>query len=469
MVTKIVLLNPPGSKRYNRDVFCSGSTKGDYCWPQADLLCFSGIFKEDTTGEYEFTVIDCLAENLSPQDTLNRLDVIGPNYIIFMTGVASWLEDIAFIKQFKEGAPTCKVIASGGITIFVGEKLMKEDNTVDAMCMDFTTTDILDYLNGKEGPIDNIIYRKGTEVIVGKLLAKQNFSYPVPRHNLFPLNKYRLPMIHRYPFTTIMSSMGCVHRCTFCLCSKGLIPYRSRDVENTIEEMKYIESIGIKEVRFGDYSITINKPNIKKLCERMIEEGFTFKWHGLSRVDEVNEELLKLMKNAGCKTLMFGVESGDQGILNRHCKGLTLDKIRKVFQQCHDIGIDTFGTFIIGLPGETRESVQKTIDFMINLDCDYADIQVATPYVGTKLRDEAIEKGWIDSKFKDDLFSDAAQYPIMHSDTMSSEEMWAMKNKAVRAFYFRPSYILKRIFSVRSVDDFKMQFRMALDLLKYSR
>jgi radical SAM superfamily enzyme YgiQ (UPF0313 family) len=218
-----------------------------------------------------------------------------------------------------------------------------------------------------------------------------------------------------------------------------------------------------------DYSISIHKPNIKKLCGKMIEEKFNFTWHALSRVDEVNEELLTLMKKAGCKTLLFGVESGDQRILNQYAKGITLEKIQDIFKICKKLKIDVLAHFILGLPGEDKESVEKTIDFSLKLDCDYADFAIAAPYIGTEMREEAIEKGWIDQRFKDEVFSDAAQYPIMETGKLSKEDIWHLKNEAVRRFFFRPSYILKRLLKTRSFEDFWVQAKVAVSFLQNMR
>lgn len=459
---KILLLNPPGSKRYNRDVFCSGTTKGNYSWPPIDLLCLSGILY----GKHDIKVLDATM-NMMPKNTcLNKIKKMDIDTIIFITGTASWKEDSEFVKKIKDMKKEIQLIAIGGVLLFLGEKILKENKFLDAVLESFTSDDILTYLENPNGKINNVIYRKGSSIINGGLVPPMDrkFSYPVPRHELFPIKSYRLPIIRKYPFTNILFSIGCVNKCKFCVYGRGIPPYVYRDVENAIEEMRYIKSLGIKEIRFMDYSISINKPNLKKLCERMIEEKFNFTWHALSRVDEVDEELLRLMKKSGCKTLLFGVESGDQRILDMYSKGITLERIKKIFKLCRKIGIDTLAHLIIGLPGEDEASVNKTIDFSIELDPDYADFAVAAPYVGTPLREEAIEKGWIDKKFEHDIFSDSAQYPIMETEKLSKEQMWKLKNKAVRKFFFRPSYIIKRALKTKSLADFFVQARVALSL-----
>lgn len=457
---KVLLLNPPGSKRYNRDAFCSGSTKGNYSWPPIDLLCLSGIIGE----KHEVHVLDAMANKISKIECMDKIKKIDFDTLIFITGTASWTEDSTFIKQIKKLKPKLDIIAIGGFFLFVGEKILRDNDFLNAILLSFTSGDILKYLDQIDGKIGNVIYKRNDQIINGGFVPPANriFSYPIPKHELFPVKDYRLPLIRHYPFTNILFSIGCVNKCTFCVYGRGIPPYVYRDVENTIEEMKYIHSLGIQEIRFMDYSVAINKPNLRKLCERMIEEKFNFTWHALCRVDEVDEELLALMKKSGCKTLLFGIESGDQRILDQYAKGITLEKIAQICRICKKLGIDVLAHFILGLPGETKETVNKTIDFSLKLDCDYADFAIATPYLGSKMREDALECGWIDKKFEQDIFSDSAQYPIMDTDKLSKEEIWALKKKAVRKFFFRPSYIMRRILKLGSLDDFIVQTRIAM-------
>lgn len=462
---KVLLLNPPGSQRYNRDTFCSGTTKGNYSWPPTDLLCLSGILY----GEYPIEVLDATIHMTPKPKAFSQVMKSNPDVIIFLTGNASWREDIDFIKKIKAERKNIQVIAIGGFLLFLGEKMMRETPFLDAILLNFTTGDILKYLARPEGKIDNVIYRKGNEIINGGITLPEGrkFSYPIPRHEIFPIKEYKLPIIKKHPFTNILFSLGCVNKCKFCPYGEGSkIPYTFRDVENTIEEMRHIKSLGINEIRFMDYSISLNRPNLKKLCERMIEEKFNFTWHALSKVTEVDEKLLTLMKKAGCKTLLFGVENGDQRILDMYAKGITLERIKYIFGFCKRLKIDTLAHFIIALPGEDEASVNKTIDFSIELNPDYADFAVAAPYVGSLMRQEAIEKGWIDTRFEHDIFSDSAQYPIMETEKLTKEQVWKLKNKAVRKFFFRPSYIFKRLIRVRSLDDFLVQAKVGVSLIQ---
>jgi len=444
-------------------MYCSGTTKGEYSWPPIDFLCLSGRLAE----KHDVQVLDALVEKMTAKECLEKVVKMDVDTVIFISGVASWNEDSAFVKKLKKARKDISMVGIGGLFLFLGPKLMKENPYIDAVILDFTSADILEYFSEKKGKIKNIIYRKGKKIINGGMVPPpgRKFSYPVPRHELFPFKKYELPVIRKYPFANILFSIGCVNKCRFCVYGKGIPPYIFRDVENTIEEIKYVKSLGVKELKFADTSISINKLNLKKLCEGMIEEKFNLGWYALSRVDEVDEGILRLMKKAGCHTLFFGVESGEQRILDQYSKGIKLERIRKTFKICKKIGIETCGSFIIGLPGETEKTIEKTINFALELDCDYADFAVAAPYVGTALRDEAIAKGWIDKKFKKDIFSDSAQYPIMSIGTIPKERIWELRNQAIRRFHFRPSYLIRRIFKLGSLRDLIVSAKVGLSFL----
>jgi len=455
----ILLLNPPAKKRYNRDVFCSGSTKGDYCWCPTDLLVLSGILNE----KYDVRVLDAMPEMLSEDFCLAYINHCVPDIIIVLTGYASWDEEVKFLTKVKKEYP-CKLIGIGGSFMFDGMNTMKQNPLFDACLLSFLTDDVCKYIEGKKR-LKNMIVRKGKKLIYHKIKVPCKVDYPLPRHEMFPLKQYRLPIIRQHPFANILTSLGCVNHCKFCCFGTGIVPYGYRGVDNIIDEIKYVRSIGVKELRFMDYSITINKKLIKELCHEMIRQKLVMPWHALSHINEVDANLLDFMKAAGCTTLAFGVESADQEVLDAQNKGTTVTKIELMFDYCQKIGIKTLAHFVIGLPGQDEDSVRRTIDFSLSLNCDYADFGMITPAIGSQLRDEAISKGWVDKKYINSIYSDAADYPIMRTDKLSKKQIFELKNEAVRKFFFRLDYIYKRLLNTRSWQDFKVQAQVAISFV----
>jgi radical SAM superfamily enzyme YgiQ (UPF0313 family) len=168
------------------------------------------------------------------------------------------------------------------------------------------------------------------------------------------------------------------------------------------------------------------------------------------------------MKKAGCHTVSIGIESGDDAILKKYSKPITTAEIKETIRLLNTYGLRILGYFILGLPGETREMALRTIDLAKTLNIDIASFAIATPDLGTRLREEAVAKGWIPA----DLDSwDSTDYPLIASGDMTPEEIWRMRRKAVRAFYLRPSTMLRKLGQVRSWNDLKMLASNALTLL----
>jgi radical SAM superfamily enzyme YgiQ (UPF0313 family) len=281
----------------------------------------------------------------------------------------------------------------------------------------------------------------------------------IPRHELFLKFNYRIPHGIYEKFVLTAMSFGCPYSCIFCPMQR--LVYKERDIEEVMEEMRYISSIGIKEVFFFDQTFAYNREDTLIFCEKMINENLQIKWICMSRVDVVDKELLDLMKKAGCHTIQFGVESADEDILKAIRKGLSTDKCYKIFNYCKEIGIKTLGHFIIGLPGENFESVKATVDYAIQLGCDYASFNIAEAPLGTNLRDEAVKKGLIDCSKQASFLAFQAYVP----EGLSFEQLVEWRDYAVKKFYFRPTYILKKLFFVRSFYELKNNFREGIGLL----
>ncbi|MCP2598179.1 radical SAM protein [Candidatus Aminicenantes bacterium AC-335-L06] len=199
-----------------------------------------------------------------------------------------------------------------------------------------------------------------------------------------------------------------------------------------------------------------------ELCRKMLDNGLEFTWSCNADIKSMDEEKIYWMKRAGCHTVSIGIESGDDSILRKYSKMITVEQIKKVVDLLNKYKIRILGYFIIGLPGETRESILKTIELAKSLKLDIASFAIATPDVGTKLRQEAIAKGWISP---DALNFDSTEFPIIETEELKREEIWRLRRRAVREFYLRPSYIFRRLFQIRSFRDLKLTISNAMSLL----
>lgn len=440
----VVLLNPPSRDglRYLRDFFCSHISKGAYYWHPYDLLVLSGILHE---GGFTVTVVDAIAERLSVPAALKRIEEARPEAVVFLTGTASFTEDMEFTSAVKRQVGA-HLIGIGDVLYHRGDKVLEQYSCVDAILMDFSTRDIVGYLDG--GAYDRSVVRTRDSISAWRLLKKYAsgpYEIPVPRYEMFSLSRYRLPHTKHRHFASVCTSYGCAYTCAFChACT---IPFKLRKVDNVLEELRYVRSLGIREIWFRDFTFASDRMSAVELLTGMIEEGLRFDWVAITRVDCIDEELVGLMRRAGCHTLQLGVESQNEEVMRKYNKGVTNEQIKKGFELCRADGIRTLAHFMLGLPGEDRESMLQTIRWALELDPDYASFNVASPYLGTAIRHQAKRAGVAESELEGARLDNST--PVLTIGDLTPEDILRIRNRANRTFYLRPKYIARM---VRNVD-----------------
>ena len=451
---KILLLNPPGDQRYIRDYYCSHISKANYIWHPYDLFVQSGVLSED----HEVVAFDANIDNLSPERTARALSRLEFDTALMLTGQVSWKGDMAFAEKYLTGKT---LIATGDVTIANGRDLLNRYPFLEATLQDFTQPAVSRYLTEKDAnggkplkgtdPIAGLLYRnQAGEMIEGPVYpAYGRFRHPSPRYELFPWRRYRVPHARRVPFASMLTDFGCPYHCSFCI--TGNFGYRLRDMDNVAEELEYIHSLGIRDIWFKDVVFGVNKAHYNDLLDLLTNGPHRFQWATLSRVDIVTDDLLERMARAGCHTIQFGVESSDPEILDSIEKGISPERVKEVFALCRKLGIRTLAHFIIGLPGETLETARKTIAFALEIDPDFASFNVASPRLGTALRQEAVEKGYISGELTE--LDNSITFPTMELGTLSKEDVWRLRSEAIRRFYLRPSYLWRRLAGVRSARE----------------
>jgi radical SAM superfamily enzyme YgiQ (UPF0313 family) len=269
-----------------------------------------------------------------------------------------------------------------------------------------------------------------------------------------PYDRYR-------PYAAVLTSDWCPYKCTFCPLARS--PYRARDVDDVLENLEVVKRMGIRQVHFPDYTFGVNRRQAVGILEGMIERKFGFTWSCLSRVDVVDHGLMELMKRAGCDLIEFGVESGNQAMLDRYLKETTVDQIRRAFASANELGISTIGTFVLGLPGETRESMDETLELILEIEPTFCSFNVASPRPAAPLRHELIAQGVYDPSQQVALDSSRSA-PVFSTATLSADDVFRFRKRAIRRFYLRPSYILRRLRRLASVEEFTNHVRNGLSL-----
>ncbi|MBI3017313.1 MAG: radical SAM protein [Deltaproteobacteria bacterium] len=331
---KVLLLNPPGIEIYIRDYYCSKVSKTNYIYTPVDLLIVSARLKEDA----HVHVIDAIAEQLNDHQVVDKIQKINPDVIVMLISAVSWHEDLAFLKKirtFFQG----KIIGSGDALMDDPKGALEEAEFLDAILLDFTSREIVDFCQGKNGPFSHI-FMMGREM--AKKLSSYTYDIPIPQHHLFPHVRYVYPFVRRYPFATVLTDFGCAFRCTFCI--QSTLDFKARTIENVMEELKYLKTMGFKDIYFSDQTFAHNISRAQKLFEVMISKNLNLGWVAFYRTDLVQEPLLKLMRKSGCHTLMFGIETANERLLVDYKKNIKLKTTLEALRLCKKYGIRTVGT-----------------------------------------------------------------------------------------------------------------------------
>lgn len=459
---KILLLNPPGEKIYIRDYYCSKVSKSDYIYHPVDLLVASGWLKDD----FELKALDCIVEKITPPQAEKMITTYRPDAIFFITGAVSRKEDFVFLKRIKDLLKNCIIIGSGDCLLNEFEKHQKLEEWLDAIVLDFTGIDLKKYLfvklYGDNEKFSNIVDLKQPLRPADKYREKSaEMNFPVPAYEIFPWKSYRYPFVKTLPFATVLTNYGCPFACSFCV--MPAVGFKQRPIENIKPELDYIRGLGIRDIYFADQTFGASPEKLKELCGLMIQEKYNFNWVAFTRADKITDENIKLMKQSGCHMLMFGIESTEQHILEKYRKNLTVERIQEAFALCKKYGIKTLATFIIGLPETTYEENKNILPFAIKLNPDYASFNVLVPRAGTEVLKKAVSAKWLN---ENDSPGDQSGYSgAMKTEQLSSEQIIELKNHISDAFYKRPSYILKRLFAIRTFHELSLLFSNGLALL----
>lgn len=253
----------------------------------------------------------------------------------------------------------------------------------------------LDGTGSNLGAIDGLTYRKRSEIVSNpdRPLIRDLDSLPFPARHLFDLKRYGLRTPGGQPMVTVMSSRGCPYNCSYCF--KGIVgrTYRQRSPGNIIAELRQvIDQYDVRNFYFIDDLFTIDRHRLNALTEQLVAARLDIRWQCLGRVDRVDAEVLRKMYAAGCRRIHYGIESGNQQILDGVGKGIKLEQVRQAVRWTQEAGIEVKGYFMLGLPGDTEETLQQTIDLATELDLDETMFSLTTPFPGTRLWDELVKK-----------------------------------------------------------------------------
>lgn len=452
-----VLIFPPISvdERYSKSV---GKVGGNL--PPLGLAYIAGTLIRKG---YSAKIIDCPSEEIGVEKLTDIVTGMKPKMIFFSSITSTFDRAVTAAKKLKANLENTPIILGGVHATIMKDKILDEESPFDAVVIgegEITSLELARYYLDNSLALEEIkgicFKKSGNVITTSPREPVENLdTLPYPARDLLDMAEYQ-PLPNQYlrlPVVHMVAIRGCPYQCTYC--SNNTVfgkKIRLRSPKGVVDEIKFVmEKYGAKEIAFWDDTLTIKKDWIGELCDRIINEGIDIVWSCYARVNTVDKDLLKKMKSAGCWNIFFGLESGSQELLDNIKKGITLEQIRNAISWTKEAGIETRGSFMLGLPGETPELARKTVDFAISLDLDYVQFCITTPYPGTELYANAEKYGTLNKTLSKYTIWEPVFVPKGYRD---SEELKKVHTEAFRRFYLRPAYVLKRIRKIRTLTDF---------------
>jgi hopanoid biosynthesis associated radical SAM protein HpnJ len=442
MPLKTLFLNPPSFENFDGG---AGSR-----WPATREIesFWYPVWLAYPTGMLEGArLLDAPSHHVSGEETIKiALDY---EFLVLFTSTPGFPGDILLAKAVKQANPTIKIAFVGPHVTVLPEKSLRDCPEIDFICRKEFDYSVVDYAKGKPlAEIPGVSYLQEDGKVVHNPDAPQVQDLDALPHVTeiykrdLDIKNYNVPFL-LHPYVALYTTRGCPAQCTFCLWPQTLSghPWRKRSTDDVAAEMAKAKQLwpDVKEFFFDDDTFNIQSARTIELCAKLKPLGLT--WSCTSRVT-TDYETLKAMKEAGCRLLIVGYESGDQQILKNIKKGATVERARQFTKDCHKLGLVVHGDFILGLPGETHETINNTIAFAKELDVETIQVSVAHAYPGTELYDHVVKSGFIvgDNKMVDEGGHQLAQiqYPGLPADDIMSAV-----HRFYDEYYFRPKAVYR--------------------------
>ncbi|MBI5181713.1 MAG: radical SAM protein [Nitrospirae bacterium] len=470
-MAKILLINPPLQRH---ELYKRGAESTASIIPPLGLAYIGAVLERDG---HKVEIIDGIALDISFEEVVNRgklFDLIG------ITVLSAFFKRCAELIKALKKVTNVPIVAGGVhatvmplsllecgadyIVIGEGEETMRELTTV--------------LQNGSVSDIDKvkgIAFMRNGEMRKTEMrpLIKNLDSLPLPARHLLPMHKYKTSeaRTRRNPCHSMVVSRGCPGRCTFCNKSTFGVRFRINSPERIVEEMFVLrDQYQAAEIAFLDDNFTTNKKIVYAVCQALIDRKFDLHWSVEARIDNVDEAMLKIMKQAGCEFIAYGIESGSDDVLGGINKRISTQDIEKVIRMTKKIGLLIRGYFMLGFLGETEDQMYQTIEFASRLPLDVASFSLLVPFPGTEDYIKAQEEG---GGFDPDFFYKSIlpefnflEKPIYCPKGISPERLIEIHREAYKRFYYSPSFIFQQILNVKNWDDVKRLIRGALTLIK---
>lgn len=459
---RILLINPPQSTRYPQ--------------PPLGLASIAAILEKHS---YHVEILDANALALSESEAAERAggaDIVG---ITAMTPTIN--SAIRIAQEIKAAASDSLVILGGPHATILPTETLADIPQIDIIVRGEGEETIIELVNalsrGKDlSSVNGIAYRKNgvIETTPARPPISNLDALPFLAYHLLPMSQYRLhpPYGREAPFMAVITSRGCPYDCIYCSKPVFGTKFRTQTPKRIVDELSYLkQNFRVKEIKFYDDVFTLDKEGTIRLTEELNQRGLHIPWSCETRVNLVTEELLTMMRKAGCYMIAYGIESGNQAILDGLRKRTTIEQAEKAVKATRHAGIQTVGYFMLGSPGETPETIRQTIEFAKNSGLDFAQFSVTTPFPGTDLYELYSKQSPDRPDWNQFTYAnlDSASTPVFETALLSRDDLQKWTGRAYKEFYLRLPYFWQRLTRIRSLGDVKSGLMGALTFLDMIR
>lgn len=475
---RTAFINPPFLKNFSRPQRSPAVTKSGTLYYPMWLASAAACTEADG---HEIDLIDAPAADLSAEAVIARVKQFGSRLAVVETSTPSISSDVQFCGQLKNSIKDIFIVLVGTHVSALPAESLRLNAAVDAVAQgeyDATIRELATALgSGLEiSKVAGLWLRSGQNILLTgsreplSELDAIPFVSSIYKRFLNPQHYFNPNAL--FPMVTITTSRGCPHRCFFCVYPQTMMGHRlrNRSIGNVADELEYIVQNfpEVKAVFFEDDTFPANKKRCLAICEEIVRRRIRISWTANARVD-LDLETMLAMKKAGCRCLCVGFESGNQQLLDNMKKGITLEQSAAFMRAAKQAGILVHGCFMVGLPGETKETMQKTLDFAIQLQPDAIQMYPVMVYPGTEAYSWYEQHGLIATKdFSRWLTPSGLHNTVIRGENLSAEELVAFCDRARKQFYLRPGYLLYKIGQlIRHPGEIRKTLKSARTFAKY--
>lgn len=416
--------------------------------------------------------IDAPLDDLSPEQTASRIAGYKPDIVGLTVWTDFWYPAWRTVQEVRRICPDATIVLGGPHCMVYPVQTLRTSGADYLIAGDGeqTLTALAQAIRDNRSPDDLPgLYSRQQDRIVepstGIAVVTDVDAIPIPDRTILPYQRYS-SILNGHQFeSTMVTSRGCPHKCVFCKMHAQKVYARS--AEKVVDEFAHLAELGIEDVQVYDDTFTWSPQRVRDICQGILDRNIRVRWAIRDRVNKAAPDMYRLLRRAGCYRIHFGVESGSPPVLSASGKGITLDQAENAIRMARDAGMATMAYFMFGFLDETLPDARATIRFARTLDADYAVFATLIPYPGTKLYDQAIERGIIPRDFWLEYTTDPTpDYIIPHliEQHMSRKTLIWLKDYALRSYYFRPRQILREVMTLRSWKQFHNKARMAANI-----